>query len=175
MTENACAIRPPPPPLRHDAVGIALALLKYETRAGCSQNPGGAGYERNLPGRRRRLRPMNAWSTMPSVLLVLMLGAVSAGTLYYNLWVWLHRRNDTLQLWAAGWCAITGREPLQLAPEDGRLLPGCGDRASAPRLPGGRGGRPLPRRPAEVLPGRGGPEPTERRTGPRRETKVVFM
>ena len=73
---------------------------------------------------------MNALSTMPSVLLVLMLGAVSAGTLYYNLWVWLHRRNDTLQLWAAGWCAITGREPFQLDPEDERLLESFGAQAA---------------------------------------------
>ena len=50
---------------------------------------------------------MNAFSTLPPALLFLMLGAVGAGALY-NLWVWLHRRNDTLHLWAAGWCAITG-------------------------------------------------------------------
>jgi GAF domain-containing protein len=50
---------------------------------------------------------MNAFSTLPPALLFLMLGAVSAGALY-NLWVWLHRRSDTLHLWAAGWCAITG-------------------------------------------------------------------
>ena len=36
-----------------------------------------------------------------------MLGAVSAGALS-NLWVWLQRRSDTLHLWTAGWCAITG-------------------------------------------------------------------
>jgi len=46
-------------------------------------------------------------STMPPWLLFLMLGAVSAGGLYH-LCLWLCRRNDTLQLWAAGWCAITG-------------------------------------------------------------------
>ena len=50
---------------------------------------------------------MNAFSTISPTLLFLMLGAVSAGALY-NLWVWLHRRSDTLHLWAAGWCAITG-------------------------------------------------------------------
>jgi GAF domain-containing protein len=50
---------------------------------------------------------MNTFSTLPPTVLFLMLGAVSAGALY-NLWVWLHRRSDTLHLWAAGWCAITG-------------------------------------------------------------------
>jgi len=50
---------------------------------------------------------MNAFSAIPPTLLFLTLGAVSAGALY-NLSVWLHRRSDTLYLWAAGWCAITG-------------------------------------------------------------------
>jgi GAF domain-containing protein len=50
---------------------------------------------------------MNTFSALPPWLLLLMLGAVSAGALS-NLWVWLQRRSDTLHLWTAGWCAITG-------------------------------------------------------------------
>ena len=50
---------------------------------------------------------MNTFSAMPPPVTFLMLGAVSAGALY-NLWIWFHRRNDTLHLWTAGWCAITG-------------------------------------------------------------------
>jgi hypothetical protein len=50
---------------------------------------------------------MNAFSALPPWLLLLMLGAVSAGALS-NLWVWLHRRSDTFHLWTAGWSAITG-------------------------------------------------------------------
>jgi GAF domain-containing protein len=50
---------------------------------------------------------MNTFSVLRPMLTFLMLGAVSAGALY-NLWLWLHRRHDTLHLWAAGWCAITG-------------------------------------------------------------------
>jgi GAF domain-containing protein len=50
---------------------------------------------------------MNTFSTLRPMLTFLMLGAVSAGAVY-NLWIWLHRRHDTLHLWAAGWCAITG-------------------------------------------------------------------
>ena len=50
---------------------------------------------------------MNTVSALPPMLTFLMLGAVSAGVLY-NLWIWLHRRYDTLHLWVAGWCAITG-------------------------------------------------------------------
>jgi GAF domain-containing protein len=50
---------------------------------------------------------MNAFSTPPPMLTFLMVGAVSAGAVY-NLWIWLHRRHDTLHLWATGWCAITG-------------------------------------------------------------------
>jgi GAF domain-containing protein len=50
---------------------------------------------------------MNTYSALRLMLTFLMLGAVGAGALY-NLWIWLHRRNDTLHLWAAGWCAITG-------------------------------------------------------------------
>ncbi len=51
--------------------------------------------------------PMNSFSTLAPIFTFLMLGAVSGGTLY-NLWIWLHRRHDTLHLWAAGWCAVTG-------------------------------------------------------------------
>jgi GAF domain-containing protein len=50
---------------------------------------------------------MNAISTLPTWLMFLMLGAVSGGALL-NLWVWLRRRSDTLHLWAAGWCGISG-------------------------------------------------------------------
>jgi len=50
---------------------------------------------------------MNAFSALPPAVLFLMLGAVSAGAVYH-LWLWLRRRSDTLHLWAAGWCAITG-------------------------------------------------------------------
>lgn len=50
---------------------------------------------------------MNAFTALLPAVLFLMLGAVSAGALY-NLWVGLHRRHDTLHLWAAGWCAVTG-------------------------------------------------------------------
>lgn len=50
---------------------------------------------------------MNTFSALRPMLTFLMLGAVSAGALY-NLWIWLHRRHDTLHLWAAGWCALTG-------------------------------------------------------------------
>jgi hypothetical protein len=50
---------------------------------------------------------MNTFSAMPPPLTFLMLGAVSAGALY-NLWIWFHRRSDTLHRWTAGWCAITG-------------------------------------------------------------------
>ena len=50
---------------------------------------------------------MNPFSGPPPILTFLMVGAVSAGILY-NLWVWIHRRHDTLHLWAAGWCAVTG-------------------------------------------------------------------
>jgi GAF domain-containing protein len=50
---------------------------------------------------------MNTFSGLQPMLTFLMLGAVSAGALH-NLWIWLHRRHDTLHLWAAGWCAVTG-------------------------------------------------------------------
>ena len=50
---------------------------------------------------------MNALSALPPAVLFLMLGAVSVGAVYH-LWVWVRRRHDTLHLWAAGWCAITG-------------------------------------------------------------------
>jgi GAF domain-containing protein len=50
---------------------------------------------------------MNTFSTLRPMLTFLMLGAVSAGALH-NLWIWLHRRKDTLHLWAAAWCAVTG-------------------------------------------------------------------
>ena len=50
---------------------------------------------------------MNLFSEPPPMLTFLILGAVSAGTLF-NVWVWLHRRHDTLHLWAAAWCAVTG-------------------------------------------------------------------
>jgi GAF domain-containing protein len=50
---------------------------------------------------------MTEFSTAPPWLLFLMLGVVSGGALY-NLWIWLHRRSESLHLWTAGWCAITG-------------------------------------------------------------------
>jgi len=50
---------------------------------------------------------MNTLSALPSGMLLLILGVVSAGALS-NLWVWLRRRSDTLHLWTSGWCAITG-------------------------------------------------------------------
>jgi GAF domain-containing protein len=50
---------------------------------------------------------MNLFSEPPPMLTFLILGAVSAGALF-NVWVWLHRRHDTLHLWAAAWCAVTG-------------------------------------------------------------------
>jgi len=49
---------------------------------------------------------MNTVAAPLPTLTILMLGAVGAGAIY-NLWVWLHRRHDTLHMWAAGWCAIT--------------------------------------------------------------------
>src|ERR1700687_3984243 len=50
---------------------------------------------------------MNTVYGFQPMLTFLMLGAVSAGSLY-NLWIWLHRRHDTLHLWVSGWCAVTG-------------------------------------------------------------------
>src|SRR6266511_2776707 len=50
---------------------------------------------------------MNAISTMSTELLPTMIGAVGAGALL-NLWIWLRRRYESLHLWAAGWCVISG-------------------------------------------------------------------
>src|ERR1700687_99399 len=50
---------------------------------------------------------MNTVYGFQPMLTFLMLGAVSAGPLS-NLWIWLHRRHDTLHLWVSGWCAVTG-------------------------------------------------------------------
>ncbi len=50
---------------------------------------------------------MSTFSAPQLMLTFLLLGAVSAGALY-NFWIWLHRRHDTLHLWAGGWCAVSG-------------------------------------------------------------------
>jgi GAF domain-containing protein len=46
-------------------------------------------------------------STLPPLLLLLMMGALMAGAIL-NLWIWLLRPRKSLHLWTAGWCTISG-------------------------------------------------------------------
>jgi len=66
---------------------------------------------------------MNTISDLWAPFTYLMLGAVGTGALY-NLWIWLHRRNDTLHLWAAGWCAVAGSYLVTAYLEQSSVDPG---------------------------------------------------
>jgi hypothetical protein len=50
---------------------------------------------------------MTGFSTLPPLLLLMMMGALAAGTIL-NLWIWLLRPRKYRHLWTAGWCAISG-------------------------------------------------------------------
>jgi hypothetical protein len=50
---------------------------------------------------------MHGFSTLPPWLLLMMMGALAAGTVL-NLWIWLHHWRKFLHLWTAGWCGISG-------------------------------------------------------------------
>jgi GAF domain-containing protein len=50
---------------------------------------------------------MHGFSTLPPWLLLMMMGALAAGTVL-NLWIWLRHWRKFLHLWTAGWCGISG-------------------------------------------------------------------
>lgn len=47
------------------------------------------------------------FSTLQPLLLLMMMGALAAGSIL-NLWIWLLRPRKYLHLWTAGWCAVSG-------------------------------------------------------------------